>query len=109
MQKQNKRKNPKKSKVLTFKQIMKFLNEILNELHLFTKMALILALYRAMRGEQLRSPTLYNMEENKSLIIVTLPNTKTKKKRVLTSETNGIELCHKHKTLSFKIFRLLPE
>ncbi|RZC36074.1 Phage integrase domain containing protein [Asbolus verrucosus] len=80
---------------------MKFLNDASNESYLFMKVALIFALNGAMRGEELRSLTLNDIEENESVIVVTLRNTKTKKKRVftITSEANGIELYLKYRKL----------
>lgn len=101
LKKQNEGYEPKKSKVLSIEQIMKFLNDASNESYLFMKVALIFALNGAMRGEELRTLTINDIEENESVIIVTLRNTKTKKKRVftITSEANGIELYRKYRKL----------
>ncbi|RZC31868.1 Phage integrase domain containing protein [Asbolus verrucosus] len=84
LKKQNERYEPKKSKVLTFEQIIKFLNDVWNESYLFIQVALIFALNETMRGEELRSLTLNDIEENEAVIVVTLRNTKRKKKRVFT-------------------------
>ncbi|RZC40002.1 Phage integrase domain containing protein [Asbolus verrucosus] len=100
LKKQNEGYEPKKSKVLTFEQIMKFLNDTSNESYLFMKVALIFALNGAIRGEEFRLLTLNDIEDNESVIIVTLRNAKTKKRVfTMTSEANGIELYPKYRKL----------
>lgn len=90
---------------------MKFLNNALNKSYLFIKVTLIFASNGAMQEKELRLLTLHDIEKKivtisfsikLQLIVVTLRNTKTKKKQVFikTSKAYGIELYQKYRRLT---------
>lgn len=91
-----KRKNegyePKKSKILSQDNVSKFLTEAPGDTFLLIKVALIFGLYGACRSEELRKLNVEDIEDTGSVLVVTLHDTKTKKKRIftVTREIGGI-------------------
>ncbi|CAH1366083.1 unnamed protein product [Tenebrio molitor] len=93
--------------------VTKFLNEAADDTFLLMKVVLIFGLNCACRRVELCSLTVDYIEETGNILVVTLYDTKTKKKCVFTvgSECNGYEIYHKYLRLRPKtesIFLVLP-
>lgn len=89
---------PKKSKVLTIENVTKFLNDAPDETFLLIKVVLVFALNGACRRGELCNLTVEDIEDTGSMLVVTLHDTKTKKKRMFAvgSECNGYEIYKKY-------------
>jgi site-specific recombinase XerD len=98
LKRQNDTYQPKKSKVLTMDHVTKFLIEAADDTFLLMKVVLIFGLNCACRRVELCSLTVDYIEDTGNILVVTLYDTKTKKKCVFTvgSECNGYEIYHKY-------------
>lgn len=98
LKRQNDKYEPKKSKVLTMENVTKFLKEAPDDTFLLMKVVLIFGLNGACRRAELCSLTSEDIEDSGTMLIVTLHDTKTKKKRVFTvgSDGNGYKIYHKY-------------
>lgn len=74
----------KKAMVLSKDDVIKFITEAPDEMHLMTKVALIFGTYGACRREELTNMSVNDIEDRGSVLVVTIPKTKTNKKRVFT-------------------------
>ncbi|KAJ8975441.1 hypothetical protein NQ317_014199 [Molorchus minor] len=74
----------KKSKVLTREQIDKFLKEANDDKYLLLKVILIMVISGALRRDELVKMAIEDIQEENAVIIVTVPDTKTDKKRIFT-------------------------
>ena len=74
----------KKAMVLSKDDVIKFITEAPDEMHLITKVALIFGTYGACRREELTNVSVNDVEDRGSVLVVTIPKTKTNKKRVFT-------------------------
>lgn len=101
LKRQNDNYEPKKSKILTMENVLTFLNTAPDETFLLLKVVLIFGLNGACRRAELCSLKTKDIENTGSIVIVTLHDTKTKKKRIftITSECKGIEYYRKYASL----------
>lgn len=104
LKRQNDSYEAKKSKVLTMENVTQFLKEAPDDTFLLIKVVLMFGLNGACRRAELCSLTVEDIEDTGTMLVVTLHDTKTKKKRVFTvgSECNGYDIYHKY-------FRLRPK
>ncbi|XP_024889909.1 uncharacterized protein LOC112466187 [Temnothorax curvispinosus] len=89
----------KKSKVFTSNEIRKFLNEVPDDQYLATKVALIIGIAGACRGNELTKLNVENIEHHGSLLLIRIPDTKTKISRLYTIEGKFAEIVKKYETL----------
>lgn len=75
---------PKKSSVLTRENVLKFIHEAPNETFLMNKVALLFGVFGGCRRQELVNMLVTHVEDRKSVFVVTVPETKTDKKRVFT-------------------------
>lgn len=104
LKRQNDGYEAKKSRILSLDDVMKFLSEAPDDSFLLMKVALIFGLNGACRRQELRTLNVDDIEDTGSILVVTLHDTKTKKKRIftVTSEVagiKGIELYRKYLSL----------
>lgn len=101
LKRQNDGYTPKKSKVLTMGDVMKFLKEASDDKFLLMKVVLIFGLNGACRRAELYNLTVNDIEDTGKMLVITLHDTKTKKRRIFTvgSECNGYEIYHKYSRL----------
>lgn len=80
---------PKKSKILEKSDIDKFLLEAPDHIYLLTKVATVFGIAGACRREELTNLTLDNIEEKDDVLIITIPETKTKvSRKFIVSDPN---------------------
>lgn len=98
LKRQNDTYEAKKSQVLTMENVTMFLKEAPDDKFLLMKVVLIFGLNGACRRAELCSLTVKDIEDTGKILVITLHDTKTKKKRVFTvgSECNGYEIYHKY-------------
>lgn len=98
LKRQNDTYEAKKSKVLTMENVTMFLKEAPDDKFLLMKVVLIFGLNGACRRAELCSLTVKDIEDTGKILVITLHDTKTKKRRVFTvgSECNGYEIYHKY-------------
>lgn len=103
LKRQNDTYEPIKSKVVSMENVTQFLKDAGDETYLFIKVALIFGLNGACRRSELCNLTVNDIEDTGSILVVTLRDTKTQKRRIftITTEINGYQLYHKY-------FRLRP-
>ncbi|XP_071569295.1 uncharacterized protein [Temnothorax nylanderi] len=89
----------KKSKVFTSNEIQKFLNEAPDDQYLATKVALIVGIAGACRGNELTKLNVENIEHHGSLLLIKIPDTKTKILRSYTIEGKFAEIVKKYEAL----------
>lgn len=93
-----KRKNvghrPKKSKVFTHQDLIKFLHESSNEHYLNIKVAMLFGIAGACRRDELYNMKIEDIKDNGSYISVVIPNTKTNIQRSFTivNQENDIDM-----------------
>lgn len=75
---------PKKAYVLSKEDITKFIWEAPDDIYLMTKVALIFGIYGACRREELVNISINDIQDRDSVIVITIPKTKTNKKRIFT-------------------------
>ncbi|CAB3231274.1 unnamed protein product [Arctia plantaginis] len=68
----------KKSKVFTAQDVKTFINEAPDDIYLAVKVVLILGITGACRGIEFTTITIENIEQQGQLLVIKLPNTKTK-------------------------------
>lgn len=94
---------PKKSKVLSREDVLKFIHESPNETFLMNKVALIFGVFGGCRRQELVNMLVTHVEDRKSVFVVTVPETKTDKKRVFTiideDEMNSLKLIRDYMSL----------
>lgn len=93
LKRQNDGYEAKKSTILTMDNIIKFFSDAPDDTFLLIKVALIFALNGACRRGELYKLNIEDIEDTGSILVITLHDTKTKKKRIftVTSERNGID------------------
>lgn len=74
----------KKANVLSKENVIKFMTEAPDDTYLLTKVALIFGIYGALRREEQANISVNDIEDRGSVLVVTIPKTKTNKKRVFT-------------------------
>jgi len=94
----------KKSNILTMDEVVRFLSEAPDDNFLLMKVALIIGINGACRREELRTLTVDDIEDTGNILVVTLHDTKTKKKRIFTvtskfDDINAIALYRKYLNL----------
>lgn len=102
LKRQNDGYEAKKSKILTMDNLIKFFSDAPDDTFLLIKVALIFALHGACRRGELYKLNVEDIEDTGSILVITLHDTKTKKKRIFTVTSdelngiNGIELFRKY-------------
>lgn len=101
LKRQNDTYEPKKSKILSMENVQDFLENAPESNYLLMKVVLVFGLSGACRRAELCNLTINDIKDNGSMLVVTLNDTKTKKKRMfaVTSECNGYELYQKYARL----------
>ncbi|KAK4885302.1 hypothetical protein RN001_001573 [Aquatica leii] len=99
-----KRKNdghvPKKSKTLEIEQVEKFIREAPDEDYLLMKTVLIIGMCAACRREELTKMTIEDIQDRGDVLIITIPDNKTKKPRTsCMTEPTWIKIIQKYKHL----------
>lgn len=93
----------KKSKVLTREEVLKFIHEAPNETFLMMKVALLFGIFGGCRRQELVNMLIGHFDDRESVIVVTIPETKTDKKRVFTiveeNEMNSLNLIRQYVSL----------
>lgn len=94
---------PKRSKVLAREDVLKFIRKAPNETFLMNKVALILGIFGGCRRQELVNMLVTDVEDRNSVFVVTIPETKTDKKRVFTivdeEEMNSLKLIRDYMSL----------
>lgn len=75
---------PKKAMVLSKDEVIKFIADAADDIHLMNKVALIFGIYGACRREELANMSVNDIEDRGSVLVVTIPKTKTNMKRIFT-------------------------
>jgi len=75
---------PKKSKVLSREEVLKFIHEAPNKTFLMNKVALIFGVFGGCRRQELVNMLFTHVEDRKTVFVVNIPETKTDKRRVFT-------------------------
>lgn len=103
LKQQSKGYQPKKSKVLSREDVLKFIHEASNETFLMNKVALIFGVFGGCRRQELVNMLVTHVEDRKSVFVVNVPETKTDKKRVFTivdeDEMNSLKLIRDYMSL----------
>ena len=84
----------KKSKILVSDDIIKFLTEAPDDVYLFMKVIAIFGVHGATRSDELHKLEVFNVDDRKSVIVVSLSDTKTKQDRsfCITDKKSGVSL-----------------
>ncbi|KAJ8912814.1 hypothetical protein NQ315_014397 [Exocentrus adspersus] len=75
---------PKKSKTLSRENVLKFIHEAPNETFFMKKVALIFGIFGGCRRQDLVNMLITHVEDRESVFVVSVPETKTDKKRIFT-------------------------
>ncbi|MGH9707116.1 MAG: hypothetical protein ACRD5R_10205, partial [Candidatus Acidiferrales bacterium] len=107
LKRQNLGYKPKKSKVFTQEEIVKFMEKAPNEIYLMIKVATIFGLAGACRREELTKITIDDIEDKQNYIVVKIPDSKnhTARNFVITSDANN----GKYLELYRKYFNIRPQ
>ncbi|XP_063914724.1 uncharacterized protein LOC135131105 [Zophobas morio] len=93
----------KKSKVLSSEQVLKFLKDAPNKAFLAVKVAVLFGVFGRCRRQELVNILVDNVDDRGSVIVVTIPATKTDKRRIFTiideNEMNSIDLIRQYMSL----------
>lgn len=79
---------PKKSKTLSQEEILKFMSEAPDEKYLLKKVVLIMGIAGACRRDELVKMTVDDIEDKDSVLIVKVPDSKTRQSRIFTVTDN---------------------
>ncbi|KAJ8910515.1 hypothetical protein NQ315_012812 [Exocentrus adspersus] len=94
---------PKKSKTLFRENVLKFIHEAPNETFLMKKVALIFGIFGGCRRQELVNMLITHVEDRESVFVVSVPETKTDKKRIFTiieeDEMNSLKLIRDYMSL----------
>ncbi|KAJ8911546.1 hypothetical protein NQ315_012799 [Exocentrus adspersus] len=94
---------PKKSKTLSRENVLKFIHEAPNETFLMKKVALIFGIFGGCRRQELVNMLITHVEDRESVFVVSVPETKTDKKRIFTiieeDEMNSLKLIRDYMSL----------
>lgn len=90
---------PRKSKVLTFEQVEKFIMEAPDDKFLAIKVATIFGVFGACRREELCNLSVDDIQEAKKTLVVQIPNSKTKISRTFCIVGKYIEYHQKYAAL----------
>ncbi|KAJ8912290.1 hypothetical protein NQ315_017323 [Exocentrus adspersus] len=87
---------PKKSKTLSRENVLKFIHQAPNETFLMKKVVLIFGIFGGCRRQELVNMLITHVEDRESVFVVSVPETKTDKKRIFTiieeDEMNSLKL-----------------
>lgn len=90
---------PKKSKIFTQKEIDRFIIEAPDEQYLMLKVAVIMGVFGACRREELCQMTVNDIKDLGTILMVTIPDSKTRVPRTFTIIGAYINLYHKYVAL----------